>query len=88
MVVRRNNKRSSVHFTPFLRGVIYGLLLAGWTYNEIAEEMEKPDGTQPTQQAIAGVAKQLQTRGGMAWDVRLRRAQQTQRQTTHHNRCA
>jgi hypothetical protein len=69
MLVHRNTKkRSSVHFTPFLRGVIYGLLLAGWTYNEIAEEMEKPDGTQPTQQAIAGVAKQLQTRGGMAWD--------------------
>jgi len=68
MVVRRGNQRSQVHFTPFLRGVVYGLLLAGWTYNEIAEEMEKPDGTQPTQQAIAGVAQQLRTRGGMAWD--------------------
>ena len=70
MVVHRGQKteRSRSHFSPFLRGVIYGLLLAGWTLSEIADEVEKPDGTSPTQQAIAGVAKQLKTRGGMTWD--------------------
>jgi hypothetical protein len=56
------------HFSPYLRGVIYGLLLAGWTYEEVAEEVEKPDGTNPCQQTVASVAAQAKAGGGLRWD--------------------
>ena len=68
MVARIPRQSTRCHLTHFLRGAIYGLLLAGWTYNEIAEEVEKPDGTHPCQQAVAQVARQLQSRGGFGWD--------------------
>ena len=68
MVARRRVKATNTRLTPFLRGVIYGLLLAGWTYCEIAEEVEKPDGTHPSQQAVAKVAATLKSCGGFRWD--------------------
>ena len=68
MVVRSPQQASHARLTPFLRGAIYGLLLAGWTYIEIAEEIEKPDGTHPSKQAVARVAAQVQALGGVSWD--------------------
>ena len=68
MVARSPQQSTPARFTPFLRGAIFGLLLAGWTYSEIAAEVEKPDGTHPCQQAVAQVAKQLKARGGFAGD--------------------
>jgi len=68
MVARAPQQSTHARFTPFLRGVIYGLLLAGWTYSEIADEVEKPDGTHPCQQAVAQVAAQLRACGGFCWD--------------------
>ena len=68
MVARAPQQTTRARLTPFLRGAIYGLLLAGWTYTEIADEVEKPDGTHPTQQAVSLVAAQLRTHGGFAWD--------------------
>lgn len=68
MVARGTTHRTQTHLTPFLKGAIFGLLLAGWTYTEIANEIEKPDGTRPSQQAIANVDKQVKSRGGFAWD--------------------
>ena len=60
--------RSNARLTPFLRGVIGGLLLAGWSLTEVANEVEKPDGTHPCQQAIAKVAAQIKARGGLMWN--------------------
>ena len=68
MVARAPQQTTHARFTPFLRGAIYGLLLAGWTYSEIAEEVEKPDGTNPSQQAVSQVAAQLQAHGGFSWN--------------------
>ena len=59
---------SRTHLTPFLRGVIYGLFLAGYTYQEIADEVEKPDGQHPCQQSIASVIKEAEANGGLRWD--------------------
>ena len=33
-------KASRSHFSPYLRGIIVGLFIAGWTYAEIAEGVE------------------------------------------------
>ena len=59
---------SGARFNPYLRGVIYGLFLAGMTYQEIADEVEKPDGSNPCQQSIATVVAQATERGGIMWD--------------------
>ena len=61
-------KQSQKHFNPFLRGVIYGLFLAGLPYREIAEELIKPDGSETSQQAVAGVVQQAEANGGLLWD--------------------
>ncbi len=57
-----------VHFSPYLKGVIFGLFLAGTTYREIAEEVVKPDGTHPCQQSVASVVEKAEKLGGMLWD--------------------
>ena len=56
------------HFSPFLRGVVYGLFLAGYTYQEIADEVVKTDGEHPCQQSIASVVETAQGYGGLQWD--------------------
>ena len=55
-------------FNPFLRGVIFGLFLAGYTYREIADELEKSDGSNPCFQSVASVVQTAQENGGLAWD--------------------
>ena len=62
------NTTSNMHFSPFLRGVIYGLFLAGYTYREIADEVEKPDGSHPCKTSVASVVQQATQLGGMGWD--------------------
>ena len=54
--------------TPFLRGVIYGLFVAGWAYQEIANEVEKADGTNPCQQSVAATIAAVRKNGGMQCD--------------------
>lgn len=56
------------HFSPFLRGVVYGLFLAGYTYQEIADEVTKTDGEHPCQQSVASIIETAQARGGLQWD--------------------
>ena len=56
------------HFNPFLRGVVYGLFLAGYTYQEIAEEVTKSDGERPCHQSVASVIETAEACGGLRWD--------------------
>ena len=60
--------RTSTRLTPFLRGVIYGMFLAGSTYQEIAEEVVKSDGHKPCQQTVASVVAQAEENGGLCWN--------------------
>lgn len=68
MVARPKQQTTHTRLTPFLRGVIYGLLIAGWPHAEIADEVEKPDGTHPSTQAVAQVAAQVESLGGFGWN--------------------
>ena len=54
--------------SPFLRGVVFGLFLAGSTYQEIADEVEKADGTHPCQQTVADTIRRVEKNGGLAFD--------------------
>ena len=55
---------SYVRLTPFVRGVIYGLFLAGYTLDEIREEVVKSDGAAPSRQTIAEIIRVAADRGG------------------------
>ena len=61
-------KKSRMELNPFLRGVMYGMHLAGMTFREIADEIEKPDGQHPAQQSVSSVVQIAEANGGMAWD--------------------
>ena len=65
---RVKEAKSHARLTPFLRGVAYGLHLAGQSYREIADQLLKPDASETTQQAVAGIIKQVQSHGGVLWD--------------------
>ena len=54
---------SYVRLTPFVRGVIYGLFLAGYILDEIKEEVVKSDGAAPSRQAIAEIIRVAADRG-------------------------
>jgi hypothetical protein len=59
---------SKVHLTPYLRGVVYGLFLAGCTLLEISEEVVKPDGSHPSMSSISDCIKTAESSGGICWD--------------------
>jgi hypothetical protein len=61
-------KRSHARLSPFLKGLIYGMWLAGSTVLEIAEEVEKPDGSTPTVPTIRTAIKTCEENGGVSWD--------------------
>ena len=54
---------SYVRPTPFVRGVIYGLFLAGYTLDEIREEVVKSDGAAPSRPTIAEIIRVAADRG-------------------------
>ena len=60
--------QSRLHFSVFVRGVIYGMFVAGYTYREIAAEVEKTDGTNPCYQSVADCIDVAGKNGGMQWD--------------------
>ena len=60
-MVARGSSRA--RFTPFVCGAIYGLALAGWTYQQIADEVKKSDGSHPCQQSVASVVKRAKQNG-------------------------
>ena len=52
------------HFTPFARGAIDGLHIAGWSLAEIAEEVPKADGSAACQQAVWATLMSAKEQGG------------------------
>ena len=65
---KRAGGSSFARLTPYLRGVIYGLMLAGYSVDDIADEVEKPDGSQPSPSAVRQSLQLSEEEGGMAWD--------------------
>ena len=59
-------KAAGMQLTPFLRGVVYGMFLAGMTYANIAEEVQKPDGSQMTEGGARYVVAKVEKEGGLA----------------------
>ena len=59
----RRGTPSYVRLTQFVRGVIYGFFLAGYTLDESREEVVKSDGAAPSSQSIAEITRVAADRG-------------------------
>ena len=71
MPVAKKAVKSYARFTPFLRGVIYGLFLAGYTHREIVDELVKSDGSEVSVAGVASAIKTAKAKGGLLWDGQL-----------------
>ena len=69
--------------TPFLRGAIYSLFLAGLPEEEIVATVKKPDGINPSLTAVRYTIKLCQAMGGMAWDGVLQTRAGRPQETSH-----
>ena len=67
MAKAKKSQASRTNLTPYLRGIAIGLFLAGYTLSEIAQEIEKPDGSNPCYQSIATLVDQAQSHGIFQW---------------------
>ena len=59
---------SYARLNPFLRGVIYGMFLAGCSVTEIQDEIEKQDGASPSRMTISRTCRCAARSGGASWD--------------------
>ena len=66
--LNRTGGSSFAGLTPYLRGTIYGLMLAGFSADHIVDEVEKPDGSKPSPFAVRQSLHLSQEEDGMAWD--------------------
>ena len=63
--------KSHARYTPFLRGVIYGLFLAGYAHREIVDELVKTDGSEVSLGGVSSAIKTAESKGGLLWDGQL-----------------
>ena len=54
--------------SPFARGIVYGMSLAGATLEKIASTVRKTDGSHPTQQSVSSCIALCKENGGVKWD--------------------
>ena len=54
--------------SPYVRGIIFGLYLAGLPLNEILEQVVKPDGSSPQKQTVCNTIRMCEKNGGFHWD--------------------
>ena len=59
---------SYARISPYLRGAIYALYVAGWSYRDILNEIEKPDESHPCIGTIGCVVKKAEAAGSFLWD--------------------
>ena len=59
---------SPSRLSPYLRGIVVGLALAGFSQRKIADEVVKPDGEHPCQQSIADVLCAAEAVGTYRWN--------------------
>ena len=65
--VKRAEARTHNRYSPFLRGVIYGMFLAGWAQRDIADAVTKSDGSPISQGGVSRNIQMAEANGGMRW---------------------
>ena len=65
---RASAAASHARLSPYVRGIILGMSLAGMACRDIAEQVVKSDGTHPSYQTVAVTLKRCQALGGLKWN--------------------
>ena len=65
---KRAGGSSFARLTPYLCGISYGLMIEGFSVDDIVGEVGKPDGSQPSPFAVRQSLQLSQQEDGMAWD--------------------
>lgn len=60
----RAKRASYARLTPYLKGVIFGLFLAGTALQDISDAVTKEDGHHPCQQTVSATIRRCQAEGG------------------------
>ena len=71
-----------LRLTPFQRGMIFMGFLTGMTQPEIAAEVQKTDGSNPTAQAVSDTISHAQANGGAMWNGQLQSGAGRPREST------
>ena len=61
-------KTSFERLTPYLRGAIFAFAVAGYTLDQIQDEIVKSDGATPCLQTISGTIERCYAEGGIKWN--------------------
>ena len=69
---RASAAASHGRLSPYVKGIILGMSLAGMACRDIAEQVVKSDGTHPSHQTVAATLKRCQAQGGPAWNGEVR----------------
>ena len=67
MVKGKNKRTSYARLTPYAKGIIFGMFLAGSGLQEIADAVVKGDGSHPCQQTVAATVARCRAEGGTRW---------------------
>lgn len=60
--------KSHARLSPFLRGVVYGMFLAGTLPGDIIKSVTKSDGAAMSEQAARDTIQLVEKNGGLKWD--------------------
>ena len=64
----KKNISSYARLSPYVKGIIFGLFLAGTALEDIVGAVTKDDGSHPCQQTVATVVRRCKAEGGSKWD--------------------
>ena len=63
---------SHARLSPYVKGIILGMSLAGMASRDIAKQVVKGDGTHPPYQTVSATLKRCLAEGGLAWNGEAR----------------
>ena len=66
--VKKKELKTHSRYSPFLRGVIYGMFLAGSSQRDIVDELTKSDGSPVSQPGVCATIQMVEANGGVLWD--------------------
>ena len=66
--LKKKTESSFARVTPFLSGVVYRLSHVGFSYSQICDEVEKPDGGRICKHTIGNIFQACERSGGMTLD--------------------
>ncbi len=65
---RGKDRKPSARLSPYLRGIVYGMHLAGATLDDVHTKLRKPDRSKLTPQGAWACVQLCEENGGVKWD--------------------